>query len=86
MKKLLVFGALAIASVALSASANAQGIYLGFGNGPGYYGGYPGGYNGGYRSYSRSYSYDDAYAQDDRQCRVVRIKQGHRYRLVRRCW
>jgi len=85
MKKLLVIGALAIASVALSASANAQGVYLGFGNGPGYYGG-QGGYNGGYRSYSRSYSYGDAYAQDYRQCRVVRIKQGHHYRSVRRCW
>lgn len=45
MKKLLVIGALAIASVAMSVPANAQGVYLGFGNGPGYYG--SGGYDGG---------------------------------------
>ena len=84
MKKLLVIGAFAIASVAMSAPANAQGVYLGFGGGPGYYG--SGGYNGGYRNYRPRYSYDDSYAQDYRQCRVVRVWTGDHYRRVRRCW
>jgi hypothetical protein len=83
MKKRHVIGALAIACVTLacvtlSAPASAQGVYLGFGGAPGYYG--SGGYNGGYRDYRGSY------AQDYRHCRVVRVFTGGHYRRIRRCY
>jgi hypothetical protein len=81
MKKMFVFGALALASIALAPPANAQGVYLGFGGGPGYG---SNGYYGGYRSYRPSYA--DSYAQEYRRCRVVRVWTGDHYRRIRRCW
>ena len=99
MKK-LVIGALALAGIALSVPANAQGVYIGVGGGPSYYGsggpgyygsnGYDGGYrsneyDGGYRTYRPRYSYEDSYAQDYRQCRTVRVRVGHHLRRVRSC-
>jgi len=99
MKK-LVIGALALAGIALSVPANAQGVYIGVGGGPSYYGSGPGyygsnGYNGGYRSndydggyraYGPRYSSDDSYAQDYRQCRIVKVRVGNHLRRIRRCY
>ncbi len=83
MKKLL-FGAMALAGVAMSIPANAQGIYFGFGDGPRYE--RPYGYYDGYRPYRRHHHYYGAYARDYRECRVVRIWVGDHYRRIRRCY
>jgi hypothetical protein len=87
MKKILL-GALALAGVAVSMPANAQGVYFGFGDGPRYGSGYYDGgsryYDGGYRSYRRPYY--RSYASDYRQCRTVRVWAGDHYRRIRRCW
>jgi hypothetical protein len=82
MRKLAI-GLLAVAGIAMSVPASAQGVYVGAGPvgvgvGPGY--GYRDGYNGhGYRSYA----YDDGYR---RHCRNVRQEFNGRVRTVRRCW
>ncbi len=91
MKKLII-GALALAGVALSMPANAQGVYIGAGPvgvgvgvGPGY------GYGGGY-GYDRGY-YDHgygpgyrSYAHSGAHCRVVRQDINGHIRRVRHCW
>ncbi len=91
MKKLII-GALALAGVALSMPASAQGVYIGAGPvgvgvgvGPGY------GYGGGY-GYDRGY-YDRgygpgyrSYAYSGGHCRVVRQDINGHIRRVRHCW
>ena len=85
MRKITI-GLLALAGVALSMPAYAQGVWIGAGPvgvgvgvGPGY-GYYDRGYYGpGYRSYA----YDDGYAYR-RHCRVIR--DDFNGRMIRRCW
>jgi hypothetical protein len=80
MKKLLI-GAIALAGTVMSLPAQAQGVYFGFGGGPRYERHY--GYDNGYRPYRRHYG---AYAQDYRECRIVRVWAGDHYRRIRRCY
>ena len=85
MKKLL-FGAVALAGIAMSLPASAQDVYFGFG-GPRYDRSYS--YDGGYRSYryDRPYRrYYSSYAGDYRTCRTVRVWAGDHYRRIRRCF
>jgi hypothetical protein len=86
MKK-IILGASLLAFTVLSLPASAQGVYLGFGDGPRYDRSY---YGSGYRSYDGyqqrpRYSYN-SYASDYRHCRVKRVWVGDHYRRVRRCW
>ena len=89
MRKLAI-GLLAVAGIAMSVPASAQGVYVGAGPvgvgvgvGPGY--GYRDGYyrDGYYGHGYRSYAYDDGYR---RHCRTVRQEFNGRVRTVRRCW
>lgn len=95
-----ILGAIALAGVALSVPANAQGVYFGFGGGQGYGRSYDNGYrsyDNGYRSYeggSRYYgdggyrgSYRRSYAGGEYgSCRVIRVWAGDHYRRIRRCY
>ena len=89
MRKLAI-GLLAVAGIAMSVPASAQGVYVGAGPvgvgvgvGPGY--GYRDGYyrDGYYGHGYRSYAYDDGYR---RHCRTVRQEFNGRVRTIRRCW
>jgi hypothetical protein len=82
MKK-LIFGAVALAGIAISLPANAQIVTFGFGDGPRYE--RPYGYYEGYRPYRRHY-WGGAYAGDYRECRIVRVWAGDHYRRIRRCF
>ena len=91
-----ILGAVALAGVAISVQAHAQGVYFGFGSDRGY--ARP--YDNGYRSYDngyRSYDYGNRYYGDNgyrrnyyrsyaSTCRVTRVWAGDHYHRVRRCF
>jgi len=88
MRKLAI-GLLAVAGIAMSVPASAQGVYVGAGPvgvgvGPGY--GYRDGYyrDGYYGHGYRSYAYDSGPSY--RHCRSVRQNINGHFRTVRRCW
>ena len=90
MRKLAI-GLLAVAGIAMSVPASAQGVYVGAGPvgvgvgvGPGY--GYRDGYyrDGYYGHGYRSYAYDNGPSY--RHCRSVRQNINGHFRTVRRCW
>ena len=93
----LILGAVALAGLAISVPAQAQGVYFGFGGGSGYARPYDNGYrsyDGGYRSYDGDRYYSGGYrrsqyhshASDYRTCRVTRVWNGDHYHRVRRCY
>ena len=94
-----ILGAVALAGLAISVPAQAQGVYFGFGNDSGYSRSYDRGYrsyDNGYRSYDNGTRYygDNGYrrsqyhshAGDYRTCRVTRVWNGDHYHRVRRCY
>jgi len=88
MRKLAI-GILAAAGIALSAPANAQGVWVGAGPvgvgvGPAW-GSYSDGYYGpGYHSYA--YADDDFAYVGRRHCRLIREHFNGHLRTVQRCW